>query len=377
MPASSREGDGRGRRHRRRAASCAIPALGPLADARRGAASERRAGAGPLRRRRAISSPASPSAGTSATTGSATSSASPPANGPTGARSPRSRSRGCSSARSRRAASNPLKDALGAVDDVVAMTDRVIEIRLVAPRPNLLALLAQPEFAIVRDGAGHRPVPARSPSARAPGALRLHRGTSRPPTTRPARREEVAADGAAGRAGGRAPSSPGESDLVLGGTLRRSAVRAAAPSCRAERCASIPPRACSAWSRSRAGGAARQARGAPPAQPGDRPRRASSPRSASPGSRRARPCSKPGLDGMPRQSRRRGSATADRRAPRRRSPPKPTGCSAKRQADDPRRASRRARARDLLLRRSCSATGARSGFAVERAATPARRPTSR
>ncbi|MEO6248336.1 MAG: ABC transporter substrate-binding protein [Sphingomicrobium sp.] len=43
-----------------------------------------------------------------------------------------------------------LKDTLGAIDDIVAMTDRVIEIRLSAPRPNLLQLLAQPEFAIVR-----------------------------------------------------------------------------------------------------------------------------------------------------------------------------------------------------------------------------------
>src|SRR5690242_15386143 len=39
---------------------------------------------------------------------------------------------------------NELKDTLGAVEDIVAMTDRVIEIRLLAPRPNLLALLAQP-----------------------------------------------------------------------------------------------------------------------------------------------------------------------------------------------------------------------------------------
>ena len=49
---------------------------------------------------------------------------------------------------------NPLKDTLGAVDDIVAMTDKVIEIRLRAPRPNLLALLAQPEFAVVRNGGG-------------------------------------------------------------------------------------------------------------------------------------------------------------------------------------------------------------------------------
>ena len=49
------------------------------------------------------------------------------------------------------------RDALGAVDEVVAMTDRVIEIRLRAPRPNLLTLLAQPEFALIREGAGSGP----------------------------------------------------------------------------------------------------------------------------------------------------------------------------------------------------------------------------
>ncbi len=52
---------------------------------------------------------------------------------------------------------NALKDSLGAVEDVVAMTDRVIEIRLVAPRPNLLPLLAQPEFAILRGAQGTGP----------------------------------------------------------------------------------------------------------------------------------------------------------------------------------------------------------------------------
>ena len=52
---------------------------------------------------------------------------------------------------------NPTRDALGAVDEVVAMTDRVIEIRLRAPRPNLLTLLAQPEFALFREGVGTGP----------------------------------------------------------------------------------------------------------------------------------------------------------------------------------------------------------------------------
>jgi len=52
---------------------------------------------------------------------------------------------------------NSLKDSVGAIDDIVAMTDRVIEIRLLAPRPNLLALLAQPEFAILRGDQGTGP----------------------------------------------------------------------------------------------------------------------------------------------------------------------------------------------------------------------------
>ncbi len=55
---------------------------------------------------------------------------------------------------------NPLKDSLGAIDDIVAMTDRVIEIRLLAPRPNLLALLAQPELSILRGNDGTGPFTA-------------------------------------------------------------------------------------------------------------------------------------------------------------------------------------------------------------------------
>ena len=59
-----------------------------------------------------------------------------------------------------RRSNNGLKDALGSVEDIVAMTDRVIEIRLIAPRPNLLPLLAQPEFAIIRDDQGTGPFSA-------------------------------------------------------------------------------------------------------------------------------------------------------------------------------------------------------------------------
>ena len=52
---------------------------------------------------------------------------------------------------------NRLKDALGAVDQIVAMTDRVIEISLKAPRPNLLQVLAQPELAIIYQDQGAGP----------------------------------------------------------------------------------------------------------------------------------------------------------------------------------------------------------------------------
>jgi oligopeptide transport system substrate-binding protein len=52
---------------------------------------------------------------------------------------------------------NEIKDTFGVVSEIVPMTDRVLEIRLKAPRPNLLQLLAQPEMAIARDGQGTGP----------------------------------------------------------------------------------------------------------------------------------------------------------------------------------------------------------------------------
>jgi peptide/nickel transport system substrate-binding protein len=53
---------------------------------------------------------------------------------------------------------NPLKPAFGAVDEIVAMTEEVLEIGLKAPRPNFLQLLAQPELALVRNGGGAGPL---------------------------------------------------------------------------------------------------------------------------------------------------------------------------------------------------------------------------
>jgi len=96
------------------------------------------------------------------------------------------------------------------------MTDRVIEIRLKAPRPNLLALLAQPEFGIVRSGLGTGPfqvAPDRGPA----GELRLTREIGAPDGEQ-SRREEILLTGAAAQQAVRSFAA-GKTDLVLGGTF--------------------------------------------------------------------------------------------------------------------------------------------------------------
>jgi oligopeptide transport system substrate-binding protein len=111
------------------------------------------------------------------------------------------------------ASRNPLKPVLGAVDEVVAMTDDVLEISLKTPRPNFLQLLAQPEMAIVRGTDGSGPYRAeRGPD----GSVRLvsvetegQDDNSPPPLL--LRGESAAL--AAARFGEH------QADLVLGGTL--------------------------------------------------------------------------------------------------------------------------------------------------------------
>lgn len=111
---------------------------------------------------------------------------------------------------------NPLKDTLGAVDDVVAMTDRVIEIRLKAPRPNLLAILAQPEFAVVRSGVGTGPF--KIATERGPdGELKLKREVISG-DGEDTRKEQVLLAGASAADAVRAFAA-GKTDLVLGGTF--------------------------------------------------------------------------------------------------------------------------------------------------------------
>jgi len=54
--------------------------------------------------------------------------------------------------------SSRLRDDVTAVDEVVSMTGRVIEIKLKAPHPNFLQLLAQPEMGLFRSGHGAGPM---------------------------------------------------------------------------------------------------------------------------------------------------------------------------------------------------------------------------
>ena len=51
-----------------------------------------------------------------------------------------------------------LGDQLSVIDEAISMTGRVIEIRLIAPSPNFLQLMAQPEMALFRAGHGTGPM---------------------------------------------------------------------------------------------------------------------------------------------------------------------------------------------------------------------------
>jgi peptide/nickel transport system substrate-binding protein len=111
---------------------------------------------------------------------------------------------------------NELRDTLGAVQEIVAMTDRVIEVRLAAPRPNLLALFAQPDLAILQKNEGTGPFSAaRDPKV--PGALRLTRNVLAP-DEEAATKEEVLLSGAPVEQAVQSFVN-GKTDLLLGGTF--------------------------------------------------------------------------------------------------------------------------------------------------------------
>ena len=109
---------------------------------------------------------------------------------------------------------NSLKDQFGAVEDVVGMTDRVMEISLTAPRPDLLSLLAQPQMAILRGGRGTGPF---TPAAASGGAIKLSREIVSP-DDETTNREELLLAGAPARSAVHAFAGA-DIDLVLGGTF--------------------------------------------------------------------------------------------------------------------------------------------------------------
>ena len=123
----------------------------------------------------------------------------------------------------RPASGNPLKETLGAVSEIVAMTDRVIEIRLNAPRPNLLQLLAQPELGLVRASVGtgpfQRPTEEQLAAAKGQideGALFITHRIRIPDAEDPVERVQIG--------GGEAKTlvaafAKGDLDLLLGGTV--------------------------------------------------------------------------------------------------------------------------------------------------------------
>lgn len=105
---------------------------------------------------------------------------------------------------------NPLAGVLTGIDEILATND-VIEIRLVAPRPNLLHHLARPELGIVRNGAGAGPYRV-SGDADAPLVLR------RTVPDGEGEREQSVMLQSARPALGVALFAEGAADLVLGGS---------------------------------------------------------------------------------------------------------------------------------------------------------------
>lgn len=116
---------------------------------------------------------------------------------------------------------SPLSPFVAVIDEIVEMTPQVIEVRLKRPRPDLLKLFAQPEFAILRrsDRAGTGPFRFVSPTSTAP----LLRPAFDPTRVQDEAQELDPADNIRLRderaAVALARFAARESDLILGGTF--------------------------------------------------------------------------------------------------------------------------------------------------------------
>jgi peptide/nickel transport system substrate-binding protein len=108
---------------------------------------------------------------------------------------------------------NSLKDNLGAIQDIVAMTDR--EINLIAPRTDLLSYFAQPEMAILRNGQGTGPFTAVLEPTK--DDLKLTREIVSP-NEETTTREDLLLRGS-GAPGAIQAFAAADADLVLGGTF--------------------------------------------------------------------------------------------------------------------------------------------------------------
>jgi len=109
---------------------------------------------------------------------------------------------------------NTLKDTLGAIDEIKAMTDRVIEISLRAPRPNLLSVLAQPQLAVVYEGQGSGPFRV-APDSKPPKLTLLRQVSD---LDEEVTREDEVLLGSAPAAAAIQAFLADKTDLVLGGT---------------------------------------------------------------------------------------------------------------------------------------------------------------
>ena len=111
---------------------------------------------------------------------------------------------------------DPLKDSFGAVDEIVAMTDRVLDIELKQPRPHLLQLLAQPEMGLVFEGQGTGPFAIDKEHSRN-GLVRLSREIATPDEELTSK--EVLDISSATAEPAIAAFAQGKIDLLLGGTF--------------------------------------------------------------------------------------------------------------------------------------------------------------
>jgi oligopeptide transport system substrate-binding protein len=109
---------------------------------------------------------------------------------------------------------NPLRDSFRMVNEIVPMTDRVLEIRLSQPRPQLLQLLAQPEMGLVYEGQGSGPFAIDKDNS-GQGKVRLVREVQLPDEDQP--RPEQLDLSAGGAEQAIAAFAAGEADLVIGG----------------------------------------------------------------------------------------------------------------------------------------------------------------